>query len=180
MDPLIQSFIAVQEIPYTSHDTRIKYLQHYKPALGSDEENSGMDHPLRLALIQGLSLSSPTLEYGCPRNGICNWQTVSLALCHECQNITDLTNFSNITSADAIHLPNGEWMQLSNDSKPDWVLRATTDYRSPDFDLGHPNSFMGISVLTRTEAYTCSVFFCVNAYSTEVSYGMFSENITAS
>jgi hypothetical protein len=60
------------------------------------------------------------------------------------------------------------------------VLLAKAGWHDPYSGFGPPNSTVDISVLTRTEAYACSVFFCANAYSTEVSYGLFSENITAS
>jgi len=183
MDPLVQTFITAEEVPYISHDANIKYLQHYDHTEAVGAPATTIDNPLRLALIQGLSVISPTLEYSCPGNGICAWDTLSLALCHECQSISHLVTFSDIPSAGTFKLPNGHSLELSNKSGPAfpaWVLLAKAELHNPYSDFGPPNSTVDISILTRTEAYACSVFFCVNAYSTEVSYGLFSENITAS
>ena len=183
MDSLLQKGIEYPSRSVLDGPATIKRVQSYNHA-ATDPYNMDygpqmLDLSMTAAIYQGL-FRKPIVPMPFCQTGNCTWDIyMSLALCSQCQDLsTEITRDGN-TSA---RIPTGLELWSIQDAGFGKILSnqintSTTTNAMNQASYGPDNNMLSLSVMSPTQAYQCSLYWCVHKYNTSVTNGQLEQEV---
>jgi len=135
-----------------------------------------LEKPLIAGAYEGLFGDPSNMAATCV-TGNCTWELYrSLGVCNHCQDVRKSIQADNESAQVGQHYPysidNG--LQLIDSM---WLINSSTS-----INLSHigyiPWTLLNMSIMSFDAAYECSLFWCVNEYTSSMQNGRLSENTT--